>query len=211
MRKYSLTVSYRLRFSTVNPPGTVADTAATSTRVRPGRILLDAVRFPTKLRLLRSDRGADAIRRPLCRPSMPNCAQVCAMSRANAEWLIGSALDHGSGSLRQEAHAMSLAGAARRSTYSCAWSPARRHGGRPLCSLLLGQDRVDLADRLGQAPSMPMARTCSMASVLGKAVSTDIRVRPAPIASIRTRAMPCGRSMFGEPSSLAKPGRNARP
>ena len=55
---------------------------------------------------------------------------------------------------------------------------------------------------------MPMARTCSIASVLGKRLSIDIRVRPLSISSIVTRAVVLGRSVFGEPSSLAKPSRN---
>ena len=46
-----------------------------------------------------------------------------------------------------------------------------------------------------------------MASVLGKMLMIDIRVRPAPISSIVTRISPSGISVFGEPSSLAKPSR----
>ena len=56
---------------------------------------------------------------------------------------------------------------------------------------------------------MPIARTCSIASALGKWLSIDIRVRPAPIGSIVTRAVVLGKSVFGEPSAFAKPSRNA--
>ena len=49
-----------------------------------------------------------------------------------------------------------------------------------------------------------------MASVLGKMLTIDIRVRPAPTSSIVTRNSLVGISVFGEPSSLAKPSRTAR-
>ena len=52
---------------------------------------------------------------------------------------------------------------------------------------------------------MPMARTCSIASVLGKWLSIDIRVRPASIGSIVTRPSLRGKSSFGVPSSLREP------
>ena len=55
---------------------------------------------------------------------------------------------------------------------------------------------------------MPMASTCSIASVLGKWLSIDIRVRPPPTGSIVTRPSLRGKSSFGVPSSCAKPSMN---
>ena len=49
-----------------------------------------------------------------------------------------------------------------------------------------------------------------MVSVLGKVLRIDIRVRPGAISSIITRISPSGISVFGEPSSLAKPSRTER-
>ena len=50
-----------------------------------------------------------------------------------------------------------------------------------------------------------------MASVLGKRLSIDIRVRPASIGSIVTRPSLRGKSSFGVPSSLANPSTNDEP
>ena len=58
---------------------------------------------------------------------------------------------------------------------------------------------------------MPMARTCSIASVLGKRLSIDIRVRPASIGSIVTRPSLRGKSSFGVPSSFANPSTEDEP
>jgi hypothetical protein len=44
--------------------------------------------------------------------------------------------------------------------------------------------------------------------VLGKRLSIDIRVRPPPSSSMVTRAVVSGNSVFGVPSSLAKPSWN---
>ena len=55
---------------------------------------------------------------------------------------------------------------------------------------------------------MPMARSCSSASLLGKWLSIDIRVWSASIGSIVTMPVVLGNSVFTEPSSFANPSRN---
>ena len=52
---------------------------------------------------------------------------------------------------------------------------------------------------------MPMARTCSIASVLGKRLSIDIRVRPAPIGSIVTRALVAREVVVRRPVLVREP------
>ena len=54
---------------------------------------------------------------------------------------------------------------------------------------------------------MPMAASCSIASTVGNSLSIDIRVFPPPISSMVTRTVVIGSSLFGVPSSLAKPSR----
>ena len=77
----------------------------------------------------------------------------------------------------------SVEGGVRVDVAECAfvWLGHRGHCG--VTALRPGWRRSDRRPRSGPS-TMPMARTCSMASVLGKRLSMDIRVRPAPIGSI---------------------------
>ena len=92
---------------------------------------------------------------------------------------------------------------------ACEWFP---RSSSSCCSLLASSARIaSIWPTASVIPSSwPMARSCSMASVLGKMLTIDIRVRPASTSSIVTRISPSGISVFGEPSSLAKPSRTTR-